>query len=333
MVGVPVVGDAVDENDEAFRLNLSGAVNATIADGQGIGAIVDDDTALISVGDAVIAEGDAGTANATFTVSLDTPSTKTVTVHAATADGTAVSPVDYSSTSIDLSFSPGQTSKTADVPVAGDTLDEADETFSITLSSPANALLGDAQGEGTITDDDAAPALSANDPTVTEGDSGSTSMTFTVTLGGPSGKTVTVHYATADGSAQAPADYESATGDLTFTPGMTSRPVTVVVGTDTVLEPDETLTLSLSLPVNAVIADGSGLGTISNDDTVPAISIDDVAVTEGTGGTNTAEFTLTLTGASALPASVDWTTADGAASAGEDYERSEERRVGKECRL
>src|SRR5207253_827917 len=137
----------------------------------------------------------------------------------------------------DLTFAPADTTKTITVPVVGDTLDEADETFAVNLTAPTNATVTDAQGVGTITDDDAPAALSINDVTVAEGNTGTTSASFTVTLAPASSQAVTVHYATADGTATQPADYTTTSGDLTFAPGETTKPVVVPVKGDTIDEP------------------------------------------------------------------------------------------------
>jgi hypothetical protein len=151
--------------------------------------------------------------------------------------------------------------------VNGDTKDEANETFTVTLSSPVNATLSDGQGTGTITDDDGVPGLSIDDVSVTEGDSGTTTASFTVSLSAASGQTVTVSYATADGTATtADGDYAAGSGPLTFAPGTTTQSVNVTVNGDTKSEADETFTVTLSSPVNATISDGQGTGTITNDD-------------------------------------------------------------------
>jgi hypothetical protein len=318
-VNVNVNGDTVDESDEAFRLNLSGATNATIAKAQGVGTITDDDSAQLSVNDASVAEGDAGPTPATFAVTLSVASTQTVTVHWATSDGTAASPADYTAASGNLSFSPGQTSKSVAVPVVGDTTDEPNETFSVDLSSAANAAIADGHGIGTILDDDAAPGLSVSDASVTEGNAGTTTMSFTVSLSAASGKTVTVHDATANDTAVAPGDYAAASGDLTFAPGETTKQVDVILGTDTWFELDETFTLALSAPVNATLTDDTGVGTILNDDALVGVALGDVTVAEGDAGTTSATFDLTLSGPSGLPTTVDWATVDGTATAGLDY--------------
>ncbi|HEX5406243.1 MAG TPA: Calx-beta domain-containing protein [Pseudonocardiaceae bacterium] len=118
-------------------------------------------------------------------------------------------------------------------------------------------------------------ALAVNDVTVTEGTGGpATPATFTVSLlGGPSANPITVHYATADGTATAPADYAATSGDLTFAPGDTSETVTVPVVPDSVDELNETFSLNLSAPSAGVsIQDGQSVGTIIDDDRDGAFS-------------------------------------------------------------
>lgn len=108
----------------------------------------------ISINDVTVAEGNAGPTNAVFNVTLSSSSTSTVTVNFATANGTATAPSDYTTTSGTATFAPSDTSENVTVPVIGDTVDEPNETFVVNLTSPINATLADAQGQGTITDDD-----------------------------------------------------------------------------------------------------------------------------------------------------------------------------------
>ena len=152
------------------------------------------------------------------------------------------------------------------VPVAGDALDENDETFTVSLSGASGAPVVDGLGTGTITDDDAPPTLAVSDVTQAEGTGGTTPFVFDVTLSAPSGKTVTVDAATADGSATAPGDYASRSVALTFPPGTTSVPLSVDVVGDIVDEANETFTVDLTGAANATIADGQGVGTIEDDD-------------------------------------------------------------------
>ena len=114
------------------------------------------------------------------------------------------------------------------------------------------------------------PSISINDVTVTEGNSGSANATFTVTLSAPPGATpVTVNYATGNGTATAPSDYTAASGTLSFTGSITTRTITVPIIGDTVSEATETFAVTLSGAVGGSILDGTGIGTITNDDVPP----------------------------------------------------------------
>src|SRR5207247_2582483 len=124
------------------------------------------------------------------------------------------------------------------------------------------------------------PALTINDVSVSEGNTGTTSATFTVTLAPASAGTVTVSFATAAGTAAAGSDYQSQSGGLTCTAGQTTKTVTVLVNGDGAVEPDETFFVNLSGASGAAIADGQGQGTIVNDD-LPSLSIGDAAISEG----------------------------------------------------
>jgi hypothetical protein len=103
--------------------------------------------------------------------------------------------------------------------------------------------------------------------TVTEANAGTRDCVFNLTLSAPSGNTVTVDFATANGSATAPSDYVSVGGTVTFAPGEVSKQVTVQTVGDTLAEANETYSVNLSNPTNATIAgSGFGLGTITNND-------------------------------------------------------------------
>jgi Ca2+-binding RTX toxin-like protein len=110
------------------------------------------------------------------------------------------------------------------------------------------------------------PTISIGDASVTEGNSGTTDLVFTVTLSGKAARTATVDYATADGTAQAPSDYTAASGTLSFPRGVTEQTVSVSVNGDTEGEDAETLTVQLSNPVNSQVGTGTGNGTIVDDD-------------------------------------------------------------------
>jgi hypothetical protein len=259
------------EANETFVVNLSAASGATIADAQGEGTITNDDPAplpTLSVNDVSVVEGNSGGTSLAFSVTLSASSTSTVTVGFATANGTATAGSDYVGQSGTLTFTAGQTSKAVTVTVNGDTVVEPDETFFLNLSTPSGATIADGQGQGTITNDDSSslPTLSINDVSVAEGNSGTTSARFTVTLSAASASAVTVYYGTANRTASAWSDYTPRSGTLTLAAGTTSQAIDVSVTGDTTVEANETFVVNLSAASGATIADSQGQGTITNDD-------------------------------------------------------------------
>jgi len=224
------------------------------------------DAPSLAVSDALVTEGDSGTKNAIFTVSLSAASADPVTVDYATADGSARAPGDYTATTGTLTFAAGELSKQVAVAVVGETLDELHETYSLDLSNAVGATLGDPRGTGAILDNDPQVSLSVDDVSASEG---SQSAAFTLSLSRESGKIVTVAYATGDGSAAAPADYASRSGTIIFMAGETSKTVSVDLVNDALVESDETFTLTLSSAFNATLSAGGGVATILDDDAEP----------------------------------------------------------------
>lgn len=316
-ISVSVSGDNLFEGTETFVVNLSNAVNGTLGDAQGVGTIYDNEgpPALI-VTDASAAEGDGSMG---FLVLLTSGSTSAVTVDYATVSGSALGGNDYTATSGSLTFTSGQTSKSVSVPVVQDALSEDTETFTLDLSNASGAPITAPQGASSITDDDADPVFAVDDVSITEGAAGTASATFTVTLSTAAGRETAVDVATSDGTATAGTDYTSTSGSLTFAPGETSQNFAVAVAGDLFFEGDEAFAVTLSSPVNADLGDAAGVGTIADDDLTPGVSVDDVSVMEGTGGTTTATFTVSLSNPSAFASSVDWGTTDGSAIGGVDF--------------
>ena len=274
------VSDTLDEANETIVVDIFSVTNGTeLGTQQGTTTILDDDptTATLSINDVTVTEGNAGPVLATFTVTLSAASGQTVTVNAATADNTAVAPGDYTTVPTTLiTFLPGgPLTQTVTITVNGDTLDEINETYFVNLSNALNAAITDAQGIGTILDDDPATAtLSINDVTVTEGNFGPVFATFTVTLSAASGQTVTVNAATANNTAVAPGDYLAVPTTLvTFAPGQTIQSFTVQVNGDTLDELTETYSVNLTGSSNAAIADSLGIGTILDDDVTPTVTL------------------------------------------------------------
>jgi hypothetical protein len=316
-ISVTANGDTLDEANEFLYVNLSNAVNASISDNSGYGYIEDDDTSGISITDEIETEGDSGTIAFLFTVSLSVPNSRTVTV--TYANGTAAAPGDYTAISpTTLTFAPGETSKELYVWAKGDVVDEGSETFFVNLSNPVNAQIVDAEGVGTIGNDDLS-RLSINDvPSISEGNSGTVNATFTIIMSTQNSRTVTVDYETANGTAVSPYDYQGvAATTLSFAPGETTKPVTVVVNGDLLDEDAESFFVNLSNPQFAMIQDGQGAGTILDDDPTPSFSIANASplfTVEGNTGTTTMSFTVSLSAPSGRTVSVEYATLDGTAS-------------------
>jgi CSLREA domain-containing protein len=172
------------------------------------------------------------------------------------------------------------------------------------------------------------PALSISDASLTEGNSGTTAMAFTVTLANATGAAVNVDFATAPGTATSPADFTATSGTLNFAGATTTQTIAVAIVGDTVVEPDESFTVTLSNASGAVIADGSATGTIRNDDEPPppVISIADAIVQEPVSSGLTevlARFAVTLDRASNQPVGVRVRTASGSAIEGVDFDAND----------
>ena len=266
-ITVQVVGDTVVEPDETFLLNIDVA-NARAIRSRAVGTILNDDVDL-SIGDVTVVEGNAGTVNAVFAVSIIGVRHQTVTVDYDTLDGTAQAPDDYSSRNGTVTLGINSTGFAVTVPVNGDSFDEADETFFVKLSNAAHAHLAKDTGVGTILDDDPLPGVYVNDVHVTANLDGTLVAPFTVALDNRSGRNVSVHYVTHDDTAVAGVDYEPREDDLTFVPGVSTLQVAVPVTASSVYSADQRFFLDLSNPSNAKLADSHGIGTLIYADPPP----------------------------------------------------------------
>jgi hypothetical protein len=342
----------------------------------------------LSINDVTVTEGNSGTTTTTFNVTLSPTSAGTVTVNFATANGTASAGSDYVANTGTVTFNPGDSLKTVVVTINGDATPENNETFFVNLSGPSGATISDAQGLGTITNDDGpipavtcpalvapgasfmatvnggsssldwvasyavgapgspvppyqyvplprpqtltlsapgtvgmyevrlyanngfsligtcpyqvstGPTLFIDNVTVTEGDAGTKTVLFNVTLSPTSAGVVTVDWGTADGTATAGSDYQGVGWTLDFNPGESVHQVSVTINGDTTPENDETFFVNLTNPSGATIGDNQGLGTIRNDDgPPPPVTCPSSPVTAST------PFTTTVNGGSS---SLDW---------------------------
>lgn len=212
-------------------------------------------TATISPTSTEVIEGLGSTTLVTFTVTLDRPSLLPVRIGYTTVNGTAtgtLSPYDYTPTQGTLQFSPGETEKTIKIRVINDTTEEPDETFSLRLQNPVQAVLGAPEAKVTILDDDTINRVNfwgSSLPTVQEGNT----ITASIRLTTPARKPISVSYTTKDGTAKAPGDYTAQSGTVTFAIGQQQQDVSISTIADGQTEPSEDFTLELNNAVNATI--------------------------------------------------------------------------------
>lgn len=256
------IEDSTLESTEYFYVDLSSpSSDAAIADGQGRGAINNDDAGpQFKINNVSSPEGNS----LTFTVTKVGSTAKTHAVNYATADGSAKAGSDYLSKSGTLTFSAGQSSKTLTISGVEDGTFESNESFNVKLSSAtAGATISDSEGKGTVTNDDAAPSFKINNVAASEGNS----LTFTVEKTGSTALNHTVYYSTADGTARAGSDYSSRSGSIKVYAAQSSKVITISTIEDSTVEPNETFYVNLtSVTGGAVFSDNKGRGTIDNDD-------------------------------------------------------------------
>ena len=264
----------------------------------------------IAIADATANEG-AGAIG--FEVTLSSTAASAVTVQYLTSSGSAGSPGDYAHANGTLTIPAGNSSATISVSLVDDAVTEGSETFTVSLSNPGGATLGNSSAVGTITDNDGLPVVSIGDAT---GGESSSSMTFPVSLSHPTTSTVTVRYATLDQSATGGSDYVATSGTATFEPGQTVRNVSVSLVADGLDEANETFLVRLSDPENANLGDAEAVGTIVDDDGTPSLSISGGSASESSGAI---AFELTLSAASGSEIRVTYATSSRSATSGADF--------------
>ena len=272
---------------------------------------------VFAVTDAVAAE-DSGVIR--FTVTRTSSVAAATTVGYSIAEGSATQPEDYSTTGGTVTFAEGSTTATAEVTLVSDVVREPDETFTLTLQPGLleGCAGADCSATGTIQNDE--NLLGIDDVTVREGDSGTVTARFTVTLAPANpDRAVTVDFETVDANATAPDDYVARPRTpITFPAGATAATVEVTVNGDTVDELNETFLVRLSNSTSAAVSDGEGAGTIEDDDPKPVLTVGDVRLVEGSEGVKAANFTVTLSPAWPDIVTVRYATVDGTATAA-DY--------------
>lgn len=331
---VTILNDLIVEPSETFTVAIGNPSAGSVVTAQALGTITDNDSAVLNLAPASQPEGNAGNSPMNFTATLSRPVEGVVSASFATTDVTAqAGDADYLAANGTVTFASGVTSQTIAVQIVGDSKVELDERFALTLSNlsrppgiTAISLGPNATVEGTISNDDTA-TLTLTNATVTEGNTGTTPLSFILTASAASAIPLGATATTTNGSAVAPADYTALAGvAVSVPPGAAGRTVTIPVSIngDLVLEANETFTVALSAPTpGAAIGGGPATGTITNDD-VTVISIGDVREFEGTPagpavGSTAFRFPVTLSNPSELPVSVQFATADQTALVPVDY--------------
>ena len=272
---------------------------------------------LVSVDDIVVNEGDAF---ATLTLRLDSPATQVSTVTWSTSSGRASGNIDYTHLANQLvTFQPGQSTKTIQIPLLADTGVEGTEEFYVNFAS-TTLTLDRSFAMVTLRDNDLAnraPVASVGDVVVDETDGTAQAV---IVLDRASTVPVTVTYRTVAGSAAAGSDFAARTGSVTFAAGQTTTTIDLSILNDSTAETDESFQFELtgiSGVTGAAIGDGIAEITIAGNDgptqATPTVYVEDMVYSEGAAeGYMTVTFRLSAP--SAVQTSVDWYTSNGTAS-------------------
>ncbi len=269
-ISVPIIDNTIVEPDENFTVTLTTPVNATLGTKNTHTYTINDEDVFgaIRLSSPLYLVSELGPM-VTVTATRIGGSSGTVGISYATSNGTATAGSDYTSVSGTLSWANGnRASKTFTVPITNDILDEPNETFTVRLTLPTGGAILGSPSSATVTINDNEPTPTVRfSQAASSGAESNTPAAFNVTLSAESGKTVTVRYATANGTARSGSDYSETSGTLTFSPGVTSQPITVPILSDTEVELNETFAVTLTAPVNAVLATPyRHVYTITNDD-------------------------------------------------------------------
>ena len=285
------------EGDETVCIDISNVTNGTVGSTkQVIATITDDDTEPTVTLSATGSSFNENGGIATITATLSALSTKAVIVELSFSGTASTSDYDKSLSDV-ITIPAGSRSGSIILTGKDDVKDEEDETVIIEIVSVTGGVeSGTQQVKLTLVDDDKEPSISINAPTVVEGDTGTVDLIYRVTLSEASDKTVTINYATADGTATtSDNDYIAKTSTtLTFAPGEISQIIIVIVTGDTIIEANETILVKLSKPVNASIATGmdTGVGTIiNNDSAMIKVSGNSVNIANGDTTPSSADYT------------------------------------------
>lgn len=287
------ISNLVTSSADAISATATIILNGALADTSEFSTRVTarTDAPSLSIASVSTTEGNSGTKTLNFTVKMTGSNPEGVSVEFATANGTALAGEDYVAKTGFLTWRAGDTSaRTIAVTINGDTKIESDETFLVNLSNPGGLTLNNTSATGTIKNDDT--AIKISDASITEGNSGTKTLNFTVTRTGLTSIASSVKFATANGTtkpATAGSDYVAKTGTVSWAANDTaSKTISITINGDTTVEANETFFVNLSGAIGATIADAQGLGTITNDDTaVVTLQAESATLAGGTKAAST----------------------------------------------
>ncbi len=317
-----IIDDGLDEVDETVIVTLSSPSNATLGSNQvHTYSITDNDNAPVVDFNTTSSNGAESVASKAITVDLSAASGKDVTVNYVVTGTATGSGTDYTLANDTLTISANATSGTITIAsIVEDSLDEADETVIVTLSSPSNATLGsDSVHTYTITDNDNTPNIDFDNASSSGAESVS-SAGLGVTLGAISGQDVTVNYVVTGTATGSGTDYTLANDTLTITAGNTTGTITIAgIVDDLIDEANETVIVTLSGPNNAVLGSGQvHTYTITDNDSTPAVAFNSTS-SSGAESIFSKDLTVVLSAESSQNVTVDYAVTGTATGSGTDY--------------
>jgi len=316
-IAIAVTNDVVTEGYEDFFVTLSSPIGAMLGSPNPAKVTIrDNDTPAFKFSALGYSANENG-ATADFVINLTFAATINTSIAYNTNDITALAASDYVASSGVITFTPGQTSYILAIPLINDLNIEPNETFAVRLHTPTNALLTLPDvATMTLVDNDT-PSVQFTSATYSGPESGG-SVSAIVSLSNPVNATVTVNYATSNGTAISGSDYTGASGTLTFAPLETSKPIVISLLDDAVIEANETFALTLSTPTNATLGGPNATTLTIVSDDVPQVNFASASysVNENAG---TVTINVQLNVAPLVAVTVNYNTSDSSATAGSDY--------------
>ena len=332
-ISIKTIDDDIYEGNEIFSVTLKDVIGADLGVRyKAVVIIKDNDPAppkfpTINF-DPLFYSVNENSGSVILYVSLSSASANTVNVEYQSSDFTAKAGSDYQATNETLTFTPGQISKTIPVVIINDDIYELTEMFNVTLKNPVNAEIKTLTKTAAITikdDDQALPKVTFNQALYYVNENAG-NVVLQVSLDKASGNIVNVGYQSSDFTAKAGSDYQAVNGTLTFTPGQTSKTISVTIINDNIKELSELFYVTLKNPSSGLelgIPKTASVTILDDDQALPLISFSPVfySVNENSGSVI---LYVALSKSSNSTITVNYLTSDLTANAGSDYQATNE---------